>query len=75
MDFFYKLISNYEFFSKPRLYIKFNDENALMPNRATKESAGLDLFSCEKGIIEPHSKKKINIPINILKEINQLNKS
>ena len=62
---FYKLISNYEFFSEPKLYVKFNDENALMPYRATKESAGLDLFSCEKGVIEPHSKKKISIGISL----------
>ena len=62
---FYKLISNYDFFSEPKLYIKFNDEEAIMPYRATKESAGLDLFSCEKGIIEPHSKKMIDIGISL----------
>ena len=62
---FYKLISNYDFFSKPELYIKFNDEEAIMPYRATKESAGLDLFSCENGIIEPHSKKMIDIGISV----------
>jgi dUTP pyrophosphatase len=62
---FYKLISNYEFFSEPKLYVKFNDKDAIMPYRATKESAGLDLFSCENGIIEPHSKKMIDIGISV----------
>ena len=62
---FYKFILNYEFFSEPKLYIKYNNKYAQMPYRATKESAGLDLFSCDDGIIEAHSKKMIDIGISI----------
>ena len=61
---FYKFILNYEFFSEPKLYIKYNNKYAQMPYRATKESAGLDLFSCDDGIIEAHSKKMIDIGIS-----------
>ena len=49
-----------------KLLIKFNNINSKMPYRATPESAGLDLFSCETGIIEPHSKRLIDIGISVL---------
>jgi dUTP pyrophosphatase len=49
-----------------KLLIKFNNINAKMPYKASPESAGLDLFSCETGIIEPHSKKLIDIGISVV---------
>jgi len=61
----FKFFTNYKFFSEPKLYVKFNHKDAIMPFRATKESAGVDLFSCENGNIEPHSKKMIDIGLSV----------
>jgi dUTP pyrophosphatase len=62
----YKLLEIKSYFTVNKLLIKFNNKNAKMPYRATPQSAGLDLFSCETGIIEPHSKRLIDIGISIV---------
>ena len=61
----FKFFTNYKFFSEPKLYVKFNHKDAIMPFRATKESAGVDLFSCHDGNIEPHSKRMIDIGLSV----------
>jgi len=67
---FYKFLENRFLKSKSsvnieKLLIKFNDKNAKLPYKASAEAAGLDLYSCESGIIPPHSKKLINIGISL----------
>ena len=61
----FKFFTTYKIFSEPKLYVKFNHKDAIMPFRATKESAGVDLFSCDDGNIEPHSKKMIDIGLSV----------
>lgn len=53
-------------FTKKKLFIKYNRDNALEPIRGSIESAGYDLFSCENGKIQPHSKKIIDIGISLV---------
>ena len=53
-------------FSKNKLYIKYNRENALEPFKGSIDAAGYDLFSCENGIIHPHSKAIIDIGISLV---------
>jgi dUTP pyrophosphatase len=61
----YNFLEDRNIFFVRRLLVKFNNKNAKIPYRATKESAGLDLFSCETGVIESHSKKMIDIGISV----------
>ena len=60
----YKFLTNIKLFDE-KLLVKINNINAKIPLRGSKESAGLDLFSCEEGVIEPHSKKLIDLGISL----------
>jgi len=48
-----------------KLRIKLTHKNAKLPIRGTPESAGMDLYSIENGIIPPSSKKLVNTGIRI----------
>ena len=47
------------------LYIKFINNNSNIPTRGSLNSAGLDLYSNESGVIEPLSRKMISTGIII----------
>jgi len=48
------------------LLIKLRRGNAQIPKRANKYATGLDIFSCEEGVIEPGTRKVVNTGIEIL---------